>query len=77
MERICAINNKSRIIAMFFKKLKDYKICYQESTSDADTLILTTAIEKSSSDRIVIVGKDVESIVFLIALTLFKRHFFH
>lgn len=77
MERICAINNKSRLIAMFFTKLKDYRICYQESTSDADTLIVTTAIEKSSSVRMVIAGKDVESIVFLIALTLFERHFFH
>lgn len=66
---------KSRL-TVIRSKLKDNRISCRENTDDADTLIVTIAIEKPSfSDRVPIVGEDVDLLVLFIALIPLERDF--
>lgn len=69
--------NKSRLISMLSAKLKDNGIESLESSGDADTLIIRTAIDKCfTSDNVVIVGEDVDLLVLLTALAPDEREIF-
>lgn len=63
-------SNKFQLITMLRAKFSENNIECYESTGDADSLIVKTAIDKSSSgSNVVIIGEDVDLMVLLTALT--------
>lgn len=61
--------NKGRFISILKKKFEDAQFTVIQATEDADTLIVNTAIEMSSSyEYAIIVGEDVDLLVLLTAL---------
>ena len=62
--------NKSRLIAMLITKLTNEGFTVKQAIEDADTLIVTTAIEESAKAKSVpIVGEDVDLLIILTALS--------
>lgn len=62
--------NKSRLISFLITALTSHGVETEQASSDADTLIVRTAIMKSfTCDKVAIVGEDVDLIVLLMALT--------
>ena len=62
-------SNKDRLIAMLKTKFEEAHFQVKQATEDADTLIVTTALEMSSLyNSVYIVGEDIDLLVLLTAL---------
>lgn len=63
-------HNKSQLIAILSAKLQTSGIEIRQAPDDADTLIISTAIEISkTSSNVVVVGEDVDLLILLMATT--------
>ena len=60
--------NKSRLIKVLMKHMKEAGITASKSSADADALIVRTAIKLSNDRDVVVVGTDVDLLLLLIQL---------
>lgn len=61
--------NKVQLISIFSTKLRDANIVYVRQATDADNLIVSTALSKSQeSNSVTVVANDTDILVALIAL---------
>ena len=69
-------HNKSRFITQLSRKLDENGISVKQANDDADLLIIQTAIHESLSSvsTIAVVGKDVDLLILMTALTLENRN---
>lgn len=73
--------NKSRFIGMLIEVLEENSFKCKQANDDADTLIVTTAIEKTeiatNNSKVAILAEDVDVLVILAALTPGDREIFY
>ncbi|KAJ8933618.1 hypothetical protein NQ314_013908 [Rhamnusium bicolor] len=63
-------NNKLKLISFLIIALTSHGVQTEQASSDADTLIVRTALMKSfTCDKVAIVGEDVDLLVLLMAVT--------
>lgn len=68
--------NKTRLIAMLTERFQNQGVEVKQAQDDADTLIVTTAIELSLTAQVVIVGEDIDLLVLLTALAPQERNIY-
>jgi hypothetical protein len=61
-------NNKKRLIELLKTHFEECKIEVKQAIEDADVLIVQTAIDKSMSHKVIIVGEDIDLLVLMTAL---------
>lgn len=62
------------VILMLVEKFENEGFVVKQTTEDADTLIVTTTIDISVTDEVVVIGEDIDLLVLLIALAPEERN---